>query len=84
MGLPVAACVDTSGVRFPGISYDFPHDEPNATHVRQVLSQDELKAISRDVKWRIRISIIFGSWIRIRIRVKSWIRIRIKVKIQKL
>jgi hypothetical protein len=34
---------------------------------------------------RIRISNIFGSWIRILVRVKSWTRIRIKVKrLQKL
>ncbi len=33
---------------------------------------------------RIRIRIIWGSWIRTRIRVKSWIRIRTKVKIQEL
>jgi hypothetical protein len=35
---------------------------------------------------RIRIRIVFASWIRIQIRigVKSWIRIRITFKIQKL
>jgi hypothetical protein len=33
---------------------------------------------------RIRIRIIFGSWIRNRIALKSWIRIRNKAKIQKL
>ncbi len=33
---------------------------------------------------RIRIRIVFESWIGIRIRVKSWIRIRINVKFHKL
>jgi hypothetical protein len=32
-----------SGVRFLGISYHFNLDELNVTHVRQVLSQDELR-----------------------------------------
>jgi hypothetical protein len=34
--------------------------------------------------FRIKIRIVFGSWIRIRIRKESWIRIRMKVKIQEL
>jgi hypothetical protein len=54
------------------------------THMEVNGETCSLTALFKKRGLRIRIRIIFGSWIRIRIRVKSWIRIHIKVKIQKL